>query len=55
MDDGGSRIIGNRSGGGFDMRDEVRTVFFTGFGQLDFIAHPGGTALFAVMCLSILG
>ena len=55
MNHGGSGIIGNRSGGGFDMRDQMRTVFFAGFGQMDFIANPGGTALFTVMRLDIIG
>ena len=55
MDDGGSRIIGNRSGGRFNMGNEVRTAFFTGFGQMDLISHPGGAALFAVMRFDIVG
>jgi hypothetical protein len=50
-----SRIIGNRSGGGFDMRDQMRTPFFTRFGQMDLLAHPGRAALFAVMRLDIVG
>ena len=55
MNDGGSGIIGNRSGGRFDMGDQMRTAFFTGFGQMDLLAHPGGTALFTVMRLDIVG
>jgi hypothetical protein len=54
MDDGGSGIIGNRSGGRFDRCDQMRTPFFTGFRQMDLLAHPGGRALFAVMRLDIL-
>jgi hypothetical protein len=50
-----SRIEGNRSGGRFDMGDQVRTVFFTAFGQMDLLSHPGGRALFAVMRLEIVG
>lgn len=34
-----SRIIGNRSGGGFHMRDQMRLVLFTRFGQMDLITH----------------
>lgn len=37
------------------MGNEVRTVFFTGFGQMDLLSHPAGRALFAVMRLDIVG
>jgi hypothetical protein len=45
MDGGGSGIIGDRSGGCFDMGDEVWAVFLTGFGQMNLEPHPTGTLL----------
>ena len=33
---------------------EVRAFFFTGFGQMDFLSHPGGAALLTVMRLDIV-
>lgn len=39
VDDRRSRIIRDRGRGGFHMWNEVRAVFFTGFGQMDFLSH----------------
>lgn len=55
MDECCSGIIRNRGGGRVDRRDQMRAAFFTGFRQMDLLAHPGGRALFAVMRLDIIG
>ena len=54
MDDRRSRIIRDRCRGGFHMCNKVRTLFFTGFGQMDIITDPGSAALLTVMRLDIV-
>jgi hypothetical protein len=40
MDLGGCRAVGCWAGGGFDVRDQVRQIILTGFGNMDFVADP---------------
>ena len=54
MNAGGSRIIGDGSGGRFDMGDQVRAVFLTGFRQMHLKSDPAGGALLAVMRIEII-
>ena len=55
MNAGRSRIVGDRSGGRFDMGDQVRAVFLTGFRQMNLKSHPTGGALLAVVSIEIIG
>lgn len=55
MDKRRSRIIRDRGRGGFHVSNQMGCVLVTGFGQMDLIAHPGGTALFTVLRLGVLG
>ena len=55
MDEGCSGIIRDWGRSRFYMGNEMGTPFVTGFSQMDFIAHPSGTPLFAVMRLDIVG
>ena len=55
MNTGGSCIIGDGSGGRFDMGNQVRAVFLTGFRQMNLESYPAGSALLAVMGIEIKG
>ena len=50
---GGNIRLGCR--GRFDMRDEMRSVRITGFGQVNFVSNPGTAALFAIPGIWIIG
>ncbi len=45
MDSGCPRVVGDGSRGRFNMRNQVRAVFLTGFGEMNLEAHPTGGAL----------
>ena len=45
MDSGCPRVVGDGSRGRFNMRNQVRAVFLTGFGEMNLEPHPTGGAL----------
>ncbi len=47
MDGFGHGLIGGGSSGGRHLRDEMRGIFLTGFGEMHFLACPSRLALFA--------
>ncbi len=55
MDRFGHGLIGGGSSGGSHMRDEMRGIFLTGFGEMHFIACPSRLALFARAGFWIIG
>jgi len=54
MDRFGHHLIGGRSRGCGYMRDEMRTILITRFGQMDFVPSPPRLTLFAVACFLIV-
>jgi len=55
MDRFGHGLIGGGSSSGSHMRDEMRGIFLTGFGEMHFIARPARLALFAIAGFVIIG
>ena len=47
-------VIADRCRCGEDMGNEARPIRITGFGEVDFVAHPITTSLGAVACLDIV-
>src|SRR5690606_41223190 len=39
----------------FDMRNEVRTIIITGFGQMHLVAHPTGVPFLAQAGIRVIG
>lgn len=55
MDRFGHDLIGGGSSAGSHMRDEVRSIVLTGFGEMHFVARPPCLALFPIAGLLIVG
>ena len=55
MDRFGHCLIGGGSSSCRHMRDEMRGIFLTGFGEMHFIARPPRLALFAIAGFWIIG
>src|SRR5438270_10264684 len=55
MDRFGHGLIGGGCSGCSHMRDEMRGILLTGFGEMHFIARPPRLALCAIACFWIIG